>query len=124
MRFKVREGFAVHISRLVEIPGLGGEVVTELQNSSHYAGQVAEISADEAIDHLHKLEPFDKEALAWLKARAVVVADPVPAAASALDANTLATVVAAAVAQALAAQAAQASSAAASTNAGTDQPAS
>ena len=27
MRFKVREGFAIHFTRLVDIPGLNGEVV-------------------------------------------------------------------------------------------------
>lgn len=100
MRFKVREGFAIHFSRLIDIPGLNGEVVQEVQTSSHYAGQIVEFAPDEVLEHAHKLEPFDKEAKAWLESRAVVVVEPAPAAA--LDQTALAEAVAKAVALALA----------------------
>jgi|APMI01.1.fsa_nt_gi hypothetical protein len=102
MRFKVREGFAIHFSRLVDIPGLGGEVVQEVQTNSYYAGQVVEFTADEALDHAHKLEPFDKDAKAWLESRAVAVAPPPTAG---IDPATLADIVAKAVAAAVAAPA-------------------
>jgi len=101
MRFKVREGFAIHFTRLVDIPGLNGEVVQEVQTSSYYAGQVVEFTTEEALEHAHKLEPFDKDAKAWLESRAVQVVLPAPAVA--LDQTALAEAVAGAVAKALAA---------------------
>ena len=101
MRFKVREGFAIHFTRLVDIPGLNGDVVQEVQTSSYYAGQVVDFTADEAQEHAHKLEPFDKDAKTWLESRAVQVVLPAPVAA--LDQTALAEAVAAAVAKALAA---------------------
>lgn len=110
MRFKVREGFAIHFSRLVDIPGLSGDVVQEVQTNSYYAGQVVEFTPDEALDHAHKLEPFDKEAKAWLETRAVAI-DPPPAAG--IDPATLADIIAKAVAAAVATQAATAPAAAA-----------
>lgn len=102
MRFKVREGFAIHFSRLVDIPGLGGEVIQEQQTNSYYAGQLVEFATEEALDHAHKLEPFDKEAKAWLESRAVAIAPPPVAG---IDPATLADIVAKAVAAAVAAQA-------------------
>ena len=101
MRFKVREGFAIHFTRLVDIPGLNGEFVQEVQTSSYYAGQVVEFTADEAQEHAHKLEPFDKDAKAWLDARAVQVVQPTPAAA--LDQTAMADAIAKGVAMAMAA---------------------
>ena len=86
MRFKVREGFVVHHRRLVEVPGLvEGETTVEIQESSFYAKQIVEFDADEAREHVHKLEPFDKEAKAWLESLAVSFDAPaaaVPAGAS------------------------------------------
>ena len=81
MRFKVREGFVVHHRRLVEVPGLvEGETTVEIQESSFYAKQIVEFDADEAREHVHKLEPFDKEAKAWLESLAVAFDAPAPAA--------------------------------------------
>ena len=62
MKFKVREGFVVHHSKVIEIDLGGGETKKEIQTNTYYQGQNVDFTADEAEDHLHKLEPFDKEA--------------------------------------------------------------
>ena len=78
MRFKVREGFVIHHRRLVKVPGLvDGEETIEVQQSSFYAKQVVDFDAEEASEHAHKLEPFDKEAKAWLEGLAVTFDAPV-----------------------------------------------
>ena len=84
MRFKVREGFVIHHRRLVKVPGLvDGEETIEVQVSSYYAKQVVDFDPDEAREHAHKLEPFDKEAKAWLEGLAVAFDAPVAAPAAA-----------------------------------------
>lgn len=109
MKFKVREGFVVHHTTLVKVV-ISGEEVNQPQTNSYYQGQTVDFTAEEAEEHLHKLEAADKEAQKYLDSRAV----PTPGATvsgTGMDAATLAQVVAAAVAQALAAQQASAPSA-------------
>lgn len=94
MKFKVREGFVVHHSKVIEIDLGGGETKKEIQTNTYYQGQNVDFTADEAEDHLHKLEPFDKEAQKYLEGRAAPVTElPVP---GAVDAQAIAAAVAAA----------------------------
>lgn len=103
MKFKVREGFVVHHSQVVELDIGGGEVRRETQTNTYYQGQVVDFTAEEAEEHLHKLEPADKDAAKYVEARFVPSAAP-PVAAGGIDPDVFARAVAAAVAQALAAQ--------------------
>lgn len=103
MKFKVREGFVVHHSQIVELDIGGGEVRRETQTNTYYQGQVVDFTAEEAEDHLHKLEPADKDSTRYLESRFVPdAAATVPA--GGIDAAAFAAAVAAAVAQVLAAQ--------------------
>lgn len=101
MKFKVREGFVVHHSKVVEIDLGNDEVKKEVQTQTYYQRQGVEFTAAEAEEHLHKLEPADKAAQDYMAARAVPASEPV--AAGGVDHEALAATVAAAVAQALAA---------------------
>lgn len=102
MKFKVREGFVVHHSKVIEIDLGNDEVKKETQTNTYYQGQLVDFIADEAESHLHKLEPADKEAQKYVESRFVPeTAAPV---AGGIDAAALAQIVAAAVSQAMAAQ--------------------
>ncbi len=72
MKFTVREGFVVHDRKVVDI---GGK--SQVQESSYYEGQDVDFDDTTALQHLHKLEPADKKADAFLAARHPVVTAPV-----------------------------------------------
>lgn len=95
MKFQVREGFVIHDTRLVDVNGRRVE-----QTNSYYEGDTVDFDADTAQQHLHKLEPQDKEAKAYAAAKTVPVsAAPV----AGIDATQLSQLVAQAVAAAVAA---------------------
>lgn len=92
MKFKIRVGYVAHVTEMVEVAT--GQF--ERQTQSFYEGQVADLTPDQALDHLHKLEPIGKDAVEFCEARFARVTDV----ADAGNAN-LAAMVAAGVAQAL-----------------------
>ena len=95
MKFKIREGFVAHISDRVQV----GEDKFETQTQTFYPGKAIELSAEQATDHAHKLEPVDKAATDFLASLYV----PGPEASVQVDIDKLvAEKVAAAVAAALA----------------------
>lgn len=65
MKFKVRDGYVVRITRVIDL----GDDKTEKQELTAYAGQVIDLTADEAHEHAHKLEPEDKSAEKLLDAK-------------------------------------------------------
>lgn len=69
MKFKVREGFVVRLSNKVDL----GDGKTEVQETTAYAGQAINVDADTANLHAHKLEPADKDAIAFLDAKVLPV---------------------------------------------------
>ena len=75
--------------------------VVDTHRFALWGQHIQEFTADEAQEHAHKLEPFDKDAKAWLDARAVQVVQPTPAAA--LDQTAMADAIAKGVAMAMAA---------------------
>lgn len=66
MKVIVRQGFVVHLRKQVEINGR-----PEIQESSFYEGQPTNMSEQDVLDNLHKLEPGDKEATAFFASRFV-----------------------------------------------------
>lgn len=105
MKFIVREGFVIHLIKVVEIQGKPTQ-----QSSSYYEGETVDFEAADAAANLHKLEPADKEAKAFCQARFAPVQEaPVPG----INQEQLAALIAAAVASALQQQASQASAPAA-----------
>lgn len=72
MKFFVRKGFVVIISKTVEVGGR-----SQLQESSFYEGDEIDIDVATADEHAHKLEPADKKAEAYLASKHPA---PVPAA--------------------------------------------
>lgn len=68
MKFIVRNGFVVHDSKLVKIKQ-GDKEVKQIQTNSHYEGQTVDFDPATALDHLHKLEPADKEAIKFAETR-------------------------------------------------------
>lgn len=75
MKFKVRMGFVVHDRKVVEI---GGQ--PQVQESSYFEGQEVDFDEDTALSHMHKLEPADKKADAFLASRHPAPVAPVAAA--------------------------------------------
>lgn len=101
MKFVIRSGFVVHQTKMVDVQERG-EIVQRPQTASYYEGQTVDFDKDEALDHLHKLEPADKAASAFCEAL-VLPPQPAPAAPGAIDQAALASAIASGVAQALAA---------------------
>jgi hypothetical protein len=104
MKFTVRSGFVVHITKLVTT-GKGDKATSRIQENSYYEGETIDLDAATALDHLHKLEPGDDEAVALMSTRTTAEAAPVSASSDSakIDALTeqlsqLAKIVAAAVA--------------------------
>lgn len=62
MKFKVRDGFSLLHERKT------GNKVTS--TSQHWGGETVELSAKEALEHLHRLEPADKDAAQFLGQKA------------------------------------------------------
>lgn len=100
MKFKVREDFVVHHTKQVKIV-INGEDRLQPQTNSYYGGQEVEFDATKAAEHLHKLEPVDKDARAFLAAQIAPVAAPVEGAG--INQDALAAAIAKGVAQAMAA---------------------
>jgi len=67
MKFKIRDGFVAHVSEKIEIEE--GKFETQVQ--TFYGGKVVDLSAEQAQDHAHKLEPLDKAATEFLVSRHV-----------------------------------------------------
>lgn len=57
MKFKVRDGFVVRITTKIEI----AEGKFELQENSYHGGQLCDLTAEQAGQHAHKLEPLAKD---------------------------------------------------------------
>jgi hypothetical protein len=53
MKFKIREPFAVHLERVVQTQR-GGRTLKDVRVDSHWPGDTVDISAPEALQHLHK----------------------------------------------------------------------
>ena len=95
MKFKIREGFVAHVIERVEV----GDDKFEMQTQTFYPGKPVELTAEQAAEHAHKLEPVDKSASDFLQSRHV----PGPESSVQVDIDKLvAEKVAAAVAAALA----------------------
>lgn len=95
MKFNVRPGFVVHHVTVVEVQQ-NGQTVRQEQQNSYWEGQTVDFTADEARQHMHKLEPADKTATAFLESQ--VLSNVQATGAASIDAGILA----AAIAQALA----------------------
>ena len=67
MKFKVRDGFVVNRVDIVTLPD--GSIVERTTNA--YSGEVLDLSADQALGHLHQLEPVDREATKLAESRFV-----------------------------------------------------
>ena len=87
MKFKIREGFVVHLEKILDVGGARTTVTQPI-----FAGETADFTPEQAADHLHKLEPLDKDASKF--ADAAVVDVPTPAAAP-VDQAALAAAIAA-----------------------------
>ncbi len=66
-KFRVREGFIVQVINKVDL----GDGQTENQVSTYYGKQICDLSAEQADEHIHKLEPVDAKAEAYLDAKVV-----------------------------------------------------
>lgn len=63
MKFKVREGFFVHVTSIKELAGEKHQTT-----STYVAGETVDLDTAQAKQHLHKLEPIDKDAKAFCEA--------------------------------------------------------
>lgn len=61
MKFQVRDGFVVEVSERVEI----APDQFQTQTQTFFGGKFVELNEEQAAEHLHKLEPIDKAALAF-----------------------------------------------------------
>lgn len=68
MRWKIRQPFVVHHEKVIEREQ-GGRKIKEGVVESHYDGEELELNEADALKHLHKLEPLDKDAKAFLQTR-------------------------------------------------------
>jgi hypothetical protein len=65
MKFTVRAGFMVHHDTLEEVEE-SGRKIKQPRRESYYGGQTVKFNAEQAAAHIHKLEPADREAAAFL----------------------------------------------------------
>ena len=72
MKFLVREGFVCHLINRIEI----GDGKFQDQEINYYGGQVCDLTAEQAADHAHKLEPKDAKATEYLESLHPVPSDP------------------------------------------------
>jgi len=100
MKFRIRNDFVVHNTRLVSLI-LNGEETKQPQTNSYYGGQDVDFDESEAAEHAHKLEPLDKAAAKYLESLVRPIDTPVGT--SGIDQAALANAIAQGVAQALAA---------------------
>jgi hypothetical protein len=61
MKFQVRDGFVVEVSEQVEV----APDKFQTQTQTFYGGKYVDLTEEQATDHLHKLEPVDKTAVAF-----------------------------------------------------------
>jgi hypothetical protein len=71
MKFKIRDGFVVNRVDYIELAD--GKRVERTTNQ--YAAELVDFDAAQAAEHLHQLEPVDKEAQAFVKGRFVPSAE-------------------------------------------------
>lgn len=95
MKFQVRDGFVVRLMTVVDL----GDGKTETQENSYFGNQLVEMSAAQADEHAHKLEPKDRIATEYLAGKVLQSPNAVPTGitpeASALIAETAKRLVAA-----------------------------
>ena len=65
MKFQVRDGFVCKLVNKIDL----GDGKVEMQESTIYAGQVVDLTTEQAEMHAQKLEPKDKAAEAYLAAK-------------------------------------------------------
>ena len=100
-KYNIRQPFAVHLEVVTDVVKPDGRKVRQRTQQSYFPGQAIEFTDDQALEHLHKLEPADPAAEKFLKgfnARQ----DEVRAAREDRDSSALDDRIAAAVADALA----------------------
>jgi hypothetical protein len=66
MKFKVRDGFVVHLESIVERYD-GVKKIKHGKVDTSYGGEIVDLSEKDARLHLHKLEPLDKDARGLLE---------------------------------------------------------
>lgn len=71
MKFKIRDGFICKFVTKVDL----GNGTSEQQENTVFGGQTVDLDADSAELHVHKLEPLDKQASAFLDAKVLKVSD-------------------------------------------------
>jgi hypothetical protein len=70
MKFKIRDGFVL---KRVDYVTVDDE--TQEREMKNYAGETVDLSAEQATEHLHQLEPVDKAAIAFVESRFVPSAE-------------------------------------------------
>lgn len=73
MKFVVREGFVVKLLNKVEIE----DGKFQVQEVNIYGNQTADLTAEQATEHAHKLQAKDDKALAFLESKHAVISAPV-----------------------------------------------
>ncbi len=100
MKFKIRDGFIVHHSKLVDIDLGNGNIKQEIQTATYYQGQTVDFTVVDAEQHLHKLEPLDDAARQYVSGRHVPTP---PAVSGTADLAALSGLIAQGIAQAMSA---------------------
>jgi hypothetical protein len=67
MKFKIRAPFVVHVHSVVVSTDITGKKIKSGKTDSHQSGEIIDLDLGEARRHLHKLEPADEEATAFLE---------------------------------------------------------
>ncbi|MGH6742658.1 MAG: hypothetical protein ACREDY_27110 [Bradyrhizobium sp.] len=66
MKFKIRDNFSIHLE-IATTRTENGKAIRSSKVEPHFGGETLELQAEDANKHLHKLEPLDKEAVAFLE---------------------------------------------------------
>ena len=61
-KYNIRPPFAVHLEKITETEQPGGSKIRQRTAQSFFPGQPVELSDNDAMTHLHKLEPADSGA--------------------------------------------------------------
>jgi hypothetical protein len=67
-KFNIRQPFAVHLEKFVDNVEPNGTKTRRRLAQSFFPGQEVELTEDEALAHLHKLEPADAASTKFFKA--------------------------------------------------------
>jgi len=89
MKFKVRTGFVLKRVDIVEVDVGGGTIERQERTSSAYQDEVIDLNAEQALEHLHQLEPVDKDAKAFVESRFVAQPAAVASGGAAFGADAL-----------------------------------